>query len=212
MKITSRKPQRQGFIDDSDSGLSLVELIIAAGIFSIISIMVFNVIDSFQTVSTSISARSQASSQTMVALNRMAKDIRNAVPQGTASPIVFASPTQLTFNTTDGNGLPVERDIVATGNAFPYTLSEYTMVSGVDGPLLLQVSNLTNPNVFSYYPAPLGETSFPTTTSVPSTGVTSPAITSIESVGLIVTLEPITNQPSVTVTNTIEMRNVASVN
>ncbi len=209
-----------------ETGLTLVELLIATALFTVVLIVMLQLINNFYSSSTRVSASQQASSSSMVAMNRIGKDIRNGVVQATASPILSASPSQLTLLTTDGNGNDIEATFNVTPNSgtscpctltetsAPYSLSTSTTTASATQRLV--VNNLTSTQVFSYYPAPAtasptGSTmALPTTTSIPSTGVTTPPIGNIESVGVTLVLQPVTNEPTITVSAVFEMRNVAA--
>lgn len=195
---------------DDDSGLTLVELLVASSIFSLITIAVLNVIGNFETVRQSVSTNTQATSNAMVTFNRIALDIRNAViPTGSGSPIIYNSPSQLELYTTNGAGSPITVCMIvqSTGStsgstcpnttastSCPCTLNEY--VVGSSNTYRYSVDGLTSPNVFTYIAPPLN----------------SGSSIAIESIQLNATLAPLANQPSATVQNTIEMRNVALAN
>lgn len=193
--------------EDPDSGLSLIELVVASSIFIIITITVLTIIANFESVQKTVSSNTQASSSQMITFNRVALDIRNAaIPTGTAGPIIYNSPSQLEIYTTNDLGSPITVCMIVqtTGSttsttcpsstattACPCTLSEY--IVGTPNALRYSVDNLTSANIFTYLPPP------------PNSGST----IAIESVQLYATIQPYANQPSTTVQNTIEMRNVA---
>ncbi len=192
---------------DKDSGLSLIELSVASSIFILITITVLSVISNFETVQKSVASNTQATSSAMVTFNRIALDIRNAViPTASASPIIYNTPSQLEFYTVDSLGNPITVCmIVQSSSSTPSTTCPNTTAStscpcsfdeyviGSNNTLRYSVNNLTSANVFTYLPPPLN----------------SGSSSAIESIGINATIQPYANQPSTTVQNTIEMRNVA---
>ena len=176
--------------------------------------MVFNVIDSFLRVQTSVTVRAQATSDGMLIFNQVALDIRNAqVPASGGTVTSFytsGTPTnQLQINTVDLSGTPIVVCMVvqvsgsaatppcnatALSNAVtapcPCTLTGY-IVGATANTIRYTVDNLQSANIF---------------TITNAIGVTLPTA---ETVTINATFAPRINQPSVTVLNTIEMRNVA---
>lgn len=209
---TRSQPNRHRSEGAGDEGFSLVELLVAMSIFMIIFGAVAVAIYNFQGTQSNVSARARGTSSALLSMDLLTKDIRDAlIPTGVnqVSPIVIASPSQLEFYTTDGNGNVIEVNAQVTTNAAgacPCTLTETVLGTGV---IRTSISNLVNQDVFSYLPPPSSGT-IATTTSVPTTGVTDPSPLSIESVIVSLSVQPITNGPIVNATNTVVMRNLAN--
>ena len=200
----------------NESGLTLVELLVAAAIFSVISLTVFNVIDSFLRVQTSVTVRAQATSDGMLIFNQVALDIRNAqIPaSGNTVTSLYTNgiPTnQLQITTVDLNGTPIVVCMVvltsgttitpapcsattqSSAVACPCTLTGY-IVGATGNTIRYIVDNLQSANIFTITTDPY--VTYPTP----------------ETVTINASFAPRTNQPSVTILNTIEMRNVALAN
>lgn len=198
---------------DGDSGLTLVELLIASALFLVISLTVFNVINNFEGAQNSVLARAQGTSDGMVVFNRLTRDIRNAqIP--TTGPVVLyptisaagtsVQTNEIELNTSnpDGSGAVVciivqSASAASTSTACPNTsaatscpctLTAYNVFSS-GNTLRYQVFDLTSANIFSVTAA--------------STSIT-PQTVSIDAA-----FQPKTNEPPVTIQNTIELRNVA---
>ena len=207
--------------ESGDGGLSLIELLVAFAIFAIISIVVFNVIDSFQRTQTSVLARGQGTSDGMVVFNQLTRDIRNAQIPITGPVVIYPTTTtsttsgaaitsfpsnQLELNTTNLDGSsavvciivqtavsvasvsPSCPNAVAPVSPCPCTLTAYT-VTGASNVFRYQVENLTSASIF--------------TLTTPAGGV-SPQTVTIDAA-----FQPNSNEPAVSVQNTIELRNVA---
>lgn len=199
---------------EDESGLSLIELLIAAALFLVISLIVFGVINNFGLAQNSVLARAQGTSDGMIVFNQLTRDIRNAqIP--TTGPVVI-SPTitsaggsvqtnEIELNTSNPDGSPAIVCIIvqttstaatsttcpntsATIAPCPCTLTAYN-VGATSNTLRYQVFNLTSANIF--------------TVAAPS-GSTAPQVVSINAA-----FQPKPNEPPVTIQNTIELRNVA---
>ena len=209
----------------AEDGFTMVELMIASAIFAVILVITLQVVNSFEVAGVNVTNRANATSSALTAMNRIGKDIRNAVVSTTStSPVLLAAPNALTIITTDGNGNVIEAQfsVSYTNGACPCTLNETsapydTVASTTTTPVSYRfsIANLTSDQIFSYYPYPSGTATppstfaMPTTTSVPATGITNPQFTSIASIGVTLTVEPLKNQPTATAFDIFSMRNVA---
>ena len=205
--------------ESGDGGLSLVELLVAIAMFAIISVVVFNVLDSFQRTQTSVLARGKGTSAGMIVFNQLTRDIRNAQIPSIGPVVIYPTTTtsttsgmatsfpanEIELNTTNPDGssavvcIIVQTAVsaasgstcpnaVATISPCPCTLTAYT-VTGSNNVFRYQVKNLTSAAIF--------------TLTTPAGGV-SPQTVTIDAA-----LQPNSNEPAVSVQNTIELRNVA---
>ena len=87
---------------DGERGLSLVELLVAMSIFSIVLVVVFGVINSFQRAQTSVLTRAQGTSEAMIVFNQVARDIRNAQVQTTLAATTTTVQTPIASFYTSG--------------------------------------------------------------------------------------------------------------
>ena len=208
--LGKKRLPRQG----DESGLSLIELLIAAALFLVISLIVFGVINNFGLAQNSVLARAQGTSDGMIVFNQLTRDIRNAqIP--TTGPVVL-SPTitsaggsiqtnEIELNTSNPDGSAAVVCIIvqtsstaatsttcpnpsATITPCPCTLTAYNVGASANT-LRYQVFNLTSANIF--------------TVTAPS-GSTAPQLVSIDAA-----FQPKPNEPPVNIHNTIELRNVA---
>lgn len=211
-QISSRRTR-----DGYETGLTLVELLVAMAIFAVITAVVFSVINSFESTQNAVYARQQGTSAGMVVFNRMTRDIRNAqIPSG--GP-VFLYPTttaagtsysvtsnQIELNTTNPDGSPTVVCIIVHSStttvsstdcqttptsvpSCPCTLTALTIGTGGGSTLRYQVQDLTAANIFTLT-APTGSSTF-------------------QSVAINAALQPNPSEPAVAIQNTIELRNVA---
>ena len=200
-----------------ESGLTLVELLIAAALFLVISLVVFNVINSFGMAQNTVLAKAQGTSDGMVVFNQVTRDIRNAQIPLTGPVVTY--PTGLTANSTtptneielntsnpDGSAAVVciivqnaaaavnstacpitAASTPALNTTCPCTLTAYNV--GATNTLRYRVYNLTTANIFTL--------------------VTPPTGTTPQTVDINAAFQPKVNEPAVSIQSTIELRNVA---
>jgi type II secretory pathway pseudopilin PulG len=87
----------------SDSGFTLVELLIAATLMIVVISATLTGLDSFGATTTSNSARNDAQEQARVAMDQLARELRNGATSSGQSPIGIstASSYELVFQTVD---------------------------------------------------------------------------------------------------------------
>ena len=200
-----------------ESGLSLIELLVAMAIFAVISVVVFNVINSFEGTQNSVYARAQGTSDGMVVFNQLTRDIRNAQIPTTGPVVIFpttsTTPTasysvqtnEVELNTSNPDGSSATVCIVvqsassaatsttcpnsSASTTCPCTLTAYTVNSTGINALRYKVGNLTSADIF--------------TLTTPAGGA------NVQTVSIDAAFKPNLNEPAVTIQNTIELRNVA---
>ena len=198
-----------------ESGLTLIELMIAAALFLVISLVVFGVINNFGMAQNSVLARAQGTSDGMIVFNQLTRDIRNAQIPTTGNVVIVPAITinggsvqtsEIELNTANPDGSAAVVCIIVqstsaaapttcpnpaptTAPSCPCTLTAYNV--GTTGALTLRytVFNLTTANIFT---------------------VTAQANSIVpQFVNVTAAFQPNLNEPAVTIQNSIELRNVA---
>lgn len=204
-KIKTTQKGGGGF---DDAGLGLVEILIATLLFGVVSVMTFQIINTFASTQASITNSSQSSATAMTAMNQVTRSIRNAqTPSNQISPFVAASANSIDFYTFDqATGSTIEMIISAnpiTGTSCPCTLTQETINPGSSNTTLVLATHLVNDSIFSFgtITSPSAISISPlaisgsTTSATTLAQIASVTITLVEAVGT-------TAQPS-TITSTI---------
>ncbi len=212
-----RRIMRAAAQGSDESGLTLIELMIAAGLFLVISLVVLGVINNFGMAQNSILARAQGTSDGMVVFNQLTRDIRNAQIPTTGNVVIVPAITvnggsvptsEIELHTANPDGSAAVVCIIVQSasattpttcpNAPPTTapscspsctLTAYNV--GTTGALTLRyrVFNLTTANIF--------------TVTAQANGIV-PQFVNVNAA-----FQPNPNEPAVTIQNSIELRNVA---
>ena len=116
---------------DREDGFTLVEFLVAMLIFSILSTLVLAISARFFSTSTSASQVFNNTSTAETVMDRLTKEIRAAVYEGTSppSPIISASPTSLSFYAALG-GVNGPTKVVLSLSNNTVTESDYAAISG----------------------------------------------------------------------------------
>ncbi|KJF18632.1 hypothetical protein AXFE_04700 [Acidithrix ferrooxidans] len=204
-KITTTQKGGVGF---DDAGLSLVEILIATFLFGIVSVMTFQIINTFASTQASITNSSKSSATAMTAMNQVTRSIRNAqTPSNQSSPFVSASANSIDFYTYDSaTNSDVEMIISANpiaGTSCPCTLTQETINPGSSNTTLVLATHLANDSIFSF-----GTITSPTSISISSLAISGSAtsastLAQIASVSITLVEAVGTTAQSSTITSTI---------
>lgn len=207
-----------------DSGMTLIELLIAMMLFSVLGYTVFIVMDTFQTTQATTLGRFSGTSSAATILDRLTRHLRAAItPAGATSPFI-ASPSPATspsasdvwFYANLGGSTPTEIHayVTTSSGTCPCTLHEdqiittssgvvngtttttTTVVSSIDG------TGLTSQNIFTYYGAP----TYNSTTSTLASPVST--LTDVAEIGINITTQLNSVSPSVSAKTLVYLRNV----
>ncbi len=193
-----------------DDGLTLVELLVAAGIFMVIMGTVVLVVQTFFSTEVNVSTRVNSSNQAMTAINQAELDIRNAiVPSGSSSPFTSISQSSISFSSQNLSLSPVSITMYSSPSTgiCPCTLYEQ-ITNGSTTTTRTVATGLTSGQVFSFLSIPSpGETTL-NAISITSTTTSSSVLASIGGVVVTLDVQPHAGQPNTVITSTVMLQNV----
>ena len=193
-----------------EDGLTLIELLVAAGIFIAIMGIVVLVVQTFFNTEVNISTRARSSNQAMTAINQAELDLRNAiVPSGNTSPFTSVSQSSITFSSQDLTLSPISITMYTSPSTgiCPCTLYEQ-ITSGSTTTTRTVVAGLTSANVFSFLAIPSPGSTTLTPMSITSTTTTSSTLAEIGGVVVTLDVQPQAGQPNTAITSTVMLQNV----
>lgn len=204
---------------DAESGVSLLELVIAMFVFMLILGVVYQTVVIFQTTSATTNARVRSLDQAQLAVDSMSRQLRTAVdPSAGVSAIVSAAPNAITFYANLGSAqttasvgpTKVTLSLVSTPNGSVLQETQ-TAASGTapgwtwPGPAVTQV-------LATHLVTPPGSALF-TYDTVDATGAVVPLapgapLNTVSTIGLSVSAQVAPGQPLTTVQTQVNLLNV----
>jgi prepilin-type N-terminal cleavage/methylation domain-containing protein len=154
----------------SEAGFTLVEMIAAMAVLTILVAAFAELLSTTITRSGRLQEQSTLQTEARAGIDVLASDLRQALCNGTTTPITTASPTQLTFYSPDRLSPYHLRQVSyqLTGTTFQRALSTSTNTGGPPwtipalGSWSTVFASVTSTNPFSYYDATNTATTDPT--------------------------------------------------
>lgn len=209
MTATTQTEQRT-----SERGFTLIEFLMAMFVFSILSTMVLAISGRFFSVSTSASEIFNNTSTAQNVMDRLTKELRAAVYEGSSppTPIISTTPTSLSFYAALGAATgPTE--VMLTLSNKTLTESDYPAVSNSGSTWTYSTtaqttvisSHVVNPSgtaLFTYYPNNSNTPIVPQTLTTPETTST------IESIGIDLVVQQGATGNAATLASEVHLLNV----
>lgn len=158
-----------------EEGFTLVELMIAMVLGSLVAVVVYHVITGFFTIDAVTLSAQQATAEANLGTAQVARALGNAINLG-GGALLEASPSAIRFDALDQAGtLGMESIWVATGQCPCQVDTSFT--SGTLEPVTTTLGvTVASPNIFSFFsPPPSAANLAGSAVTVPASGTTNPA-------------------------------------
>jgi len=167
----------------AEEGFTLVELMIAMVLGSLLAVVVYHVITGFFTIDAVTLSAQQATTEANLGTAEVARVLGDAINLGSGA-LLEASPTEVRFDALDQSGsLGVETISVGSGPCPCQIYTSFADGASTPVPNALGVS-VASPNIFSFYSAPASANDLAgAAVAVPPTGTTD--ATTLSSIALV---------------------------
>lgn len=144
-----------------DAGFTLIEMVAAMAVLTILLASFAELLSTTITRSGRMQEQSTLQTEARAGIDVLASDLRQALCNGTTTPITAASPTQLTFYSPDRQSPYHLRQVsyLLSGSTFQRALATSTNTGGPPwtipalGPWATVFGSVTSTNPFTYYDA-----------------------------------------------------------